>query len=78
MEKTGLLDNINTGAVLIARGQKSMTIDGEERDGRINFEKGHALARQTYQEALASENVEVVLLLGLFRDSYGYKFNFPQ
>jgi hypothetical protein len=39
-----------------------MTIDGEERNGRISFENGHALARKTFQEALASENVELILL----------------
>jgi hypothetical protein len=62
MEKTGLIDDIGSSAVLIARGRKSMTIDGEERNGRISFENGHALARKTFQEALASENVEFILL----------------
>jgi hypothetical protein len=62
MEKTGLTNNITTGASLIARGRKSMTVDGEERNGRINFENGHTLARQTFQEALASGDVELILL----------------
>jgi hypothetical protein len=31
-------------------------------NGRVNFEKGHALARQTFQEALASGDVEIILL----------------
>jgi hypothetical protein len=46
----------------INKGRRSLAAPGEAENGRINFEKGHTIAMQTFQEALASGNVELILL----------------
>jgi hypothetical protein len=46
----------------INKGRRSIATPGEAENGRINFEKGHAIALQTFQEALSSGDVEIILL----------------
>jgi hypothetical protein len=50
----------------INEGRRGFATPGGAENGRINFEKGHALARQIFQEALASSDVELILLAEYF------------
>jgi hypothetical protein len=62
MDKNGLKNDIFTAGLYIANGRKNVFVQGEERDGRVTFEKGHVLARETFQEALNSGDVYLILL----------------
>jgi hypothetical protein len=50
----------------INEGRRGLATPGEAENGRINFENGHALARQIFQEALGSGDVELILLAEYF------------
>jgi hypothetical protein len=54
MEKNGLLSSISLAVFTINQGRRGIATPGDAENGRINFENGHAIARQTFQEALAS------------------------
>jgi hypothetical protein len=62
MDQNGLSIDIFNAGWYIAKGRKSVFIQGEEQEGRKNFERGHALARKTFQEALDTGDVQLVLL----------------
>jgi hypothetical protein len=62
MEKSGLAAEIYAGVALIAKGRRGVQKDGEERDGRISFELGHALVREAFAAALESRDVEMIRL----------------
>jgi hypothetical protein len=62
MDKNGLENNIANAGLYIANGRKSVFLQGEEQEGRLTFEKGHALARKTFQEALTTGDVDLILL----------------
>ena len=51
MDPTGLLRNIYEAALRIDSGRKGFAIIGKEREGRINYESGIALAMETFKEA---------------------------
>jgi hypothetical protein len=54
MDQTGLINNILVGASNIDNGRKGFVVPGEERQGRISYESGIALAMATFQEAQGS------------------------
>jgi len=58
----GLIDNIITATVRIDSGRKGFAIIGKEREGRINYESGIALAMETFKETQATANPEIILL----------------
>jgi hypothetical protein len=62
MEKNGLNIEIASAAVRIARGRRSLEIKGEAEAGLLDFQTGHTLARRTFQEAISSGDVELILL----------------
>jgi hypothetical protein len=62
MEKTGLSIDIARAAAMIARGQRNLEITGKAEAGLLDFQAGHALAMRTFQEAVASGDVELVML----------------
>jgi hypothetical protein len=50
LDQTGLLNDVLTGAYNIDNGRKGFAIPGEERQGRISYVKGIALALAAFQE----------------------------
>jgi hypothetical protein len=62
MEKSGLVNSIIDGVVQIANGRRGVQKDGEEREGRISFELGHALVREAFAAALETRDVEMIIL----------------
>jgi hypothetical protein len=66
MEKSGLSANIVRAAIAIAKGRRSLAIKGKTEAGLLDFEEGHAIAIQNFQEALASGDVELILLAEYF------------
>jgi hypothetical protein len=50
----------------INEGRRGIATPGGAENGRVNFEKGHAIARQTFQEALVSGDIELILLAEYF------------
>ncbi|MDR3325361.1 MAG: hypothetical protein LBS82_05185 [Spirochaetaceae bacterium] len=62
MEKNGLSIDIANAAAKIARGRRGLEINGKAEAGLLDFQAGHALAKRTFQEAVASGDVELILL----------------
>jgi hypothetical protein len=62
MEKNGLSINIVDAATTIAAGRRSLESKGKTEAGLLDFEAGHTLAKRTFQEAIASGDVELILL----------------
>jgi hypothetical protein len=62
METSGLSINIANAAAMIARGRRSLEIMGKTEAGLLDFQAGHTLARRTFQEAVTSGDVELILL----------------
>jgi len=62
LDPTGLLRNIYEAALRIDSGRKGFAIIGKEREGRINYESGIALAMETFKEAQAAADPETILL----------------
>lgn len=62
MDLIGLLNNILRTVVDIDSGRKGLTADGEEHDGRINYERGISGALITFQEAQAAADCYVLIL----------------
>jgi hypothetical protein len=58
----GLIDNIITATVRIDSSRKGFAIIGKEREGRINYESGIALAMETFKEAQATSDPQIILL----------------
>jgi hypothetical protein len=57
---------MSTAVSTINEGRRGLATAGGTEDGRISFERGHALALQTFKEALDSGDVELVLLAEYF------------
>jgi hypothetical protein len=66
MEKNGLLNRMAAAVFRISEGRRGLATPGRAENGRVNFENGHAIARQTFQEALASGDVELIMLAEYF------------
>ena len=62
MAKTGLISSIYQAAINIDFGRKGFAIHGKEREGRINYEKGIAVAMSAFQEAQATADPQTILL----------------
>jgi len=59
---TGLVDSINASVLGIVFGRKGFAIQGKEREGRISYEKGIALAMSAFKEAQATADLETIIL----------------
>jgi hypothetical protein len=57
-----LLNNVLDGAFRIDDGRKGFVIPGKERQGRISYEDGIALAMSAFQEAQHSANPQTLIL----------------
>ena len=62
MDLTGFLSDLAENANYIDIGRKGFTIDGGERDGRINYELGIADSLTLFQQAQASADPQVIIL----------------
>jgi hypothetical protein len=58
----GLVDSIIFATSSIDSGRKGFAIIGKEREGRINYEKGIAVAMSAFKEAQATADPETILL----------------
>jgi hypothetical protein len=61
LDETGLLSNILVSAYRIDDGRKGFAIPGKERQGRISYENGIALAMATFQEAQRSADPQTII-----------------
>jgi hypothetical protein len=62
LEKTGLLSKIFRFANRIDRGRKGVAADGEEHNGRLDYENGIAGAKSSFQEAQATGDSQTLIL----------------
>jgi hypothetical protein len=62
LDRTGLLNNIFAGASYIDSGRKGFAVPGKERQGRISYEDGIALALAAFQEAQRSADPQSIIL----------------
>jgi hypothetical protein len=62
MEKTGLINNILSGMAKIDRGRKGFATDGDEHQGRLNYEDGIATVSAAFTEALSTANPKTMML----------------
>jgi len=62
LDRTGLLSSIYKAAINIDSGRKGFAVEGKEREGRINYEKGIAQALSAFQEAQAAADPETIIL----------------
>jgi len=62
LEIIGLIDSINKAAISIDSGRKGFAIIGKEREGRINYEDGIAVALSAFKEAQATADPETIIL----------------
>jgi len=62
LELAGLINSINASVTAIVFGRKGFAIQGKEREGRINYEKGIAVAMSAFKEAQASADPETIIL----------------
>jgi hypothetical protein len=63
LDRIGLLNNIHVGASNIDEGRKGFAIPGRERQGRISYEDGLALAMSAFQEAQRSADPQTIILV---------------
>jgi hypothetical protein len=63
LDQIGLINNVVTSAYNIDVGRKGFAVPGEERQGRISYEKGIALAVSTFQEAQRSADPQTIILV---------------
>jgi hypothetical protein len=62
LDQTGLLNDVFVGAYNIDEGRKGFAVPGKERQGRISYEEGIALAMSAFQEAQRSTDPQVIIL----------------
>jgi hypothetical protein len=65
MDPTGLLNDLVLNANQIDRGRAGFTVDGEEHNGRINYERGISGALAAFQEAQATMDPQTMVLAEL-------------
>jgi hypothetical protein len=63
VDPTGLIADVLTSAFRIDDGRKGFAIPGKEREGRISYEDGIALALATFQEAQRSADPQTLILV---------------
>jgi hypothetical protein len=63
LDRTGYLNNINTGVIWIYKGRDGLDTDGGEREGRISFQTGLALALDTFKKVQIQVNEDLELLI---------------
>jgi hypothetical protein len=63
LDQTGLLNDILAAANNIDDGRKGFAVPGKERQGRISYETGIALALATFQEAQRSGDPQTIILV---------------
>jgi len=59
LDLRGLVVSIYEAVTHIDTGRKGFAIEGKEREGRISYEKGIALAMAVFKEALAAAVIRV-------------------
>jgi hypothetical protein len=62
VDRTGLIDDVLTSAFRINDGRKGFAVPGKERQGRISYEDGIALAMAAFQEAQRSADPQTLIL----------------
>jgi hypothetical protein len=62
LDQTGLLNDVLTSALRIDDGRKSFAVPGKERQGRVSYENGIALAMSAFQEAQHSADPQTIIL----------------
>jgi hypothetical protein len=65
MDRTGLLANIFDAVDYIVRGRKGFATDGQEHEGRINYEKGIASSLSAFREAQNFADPQTLMLAEL-------------
>jgi hypothetical protein len=63
LDRTGYLDKINNGVILIYKGRDGLDTDGGEREGRISFQTGLAIALDTFKKIQLQVNEDLELLI---------------
>jgi hypothetical protein len=62
LDLIGLVDSINASVLAIDSGRKGFATKGKAEEGRINYEKGIALAMSAFQEAQITADPQTILL----------------
>ena len=65
MDLTCLLSNIVLGATNIDKGRKYLAFDGLEHAGRLSFEDGISVTLNTFKNAQASTDPQIMILVEL-------------
>ena len=63
MDITGLITNVYVAAANIDFGRKGFAIIGNEREGRISYEKGIANAMTAFKEAQATADPQTIIMV---------------
>jgi hypothetical protein len=63
LDQIGLINNVLDGAYNIDDGRKGFAVPGKERQGRISYENGIALALATFQEAQRNADPQTLILV---------------
>jgi len=63
LDLAGLINNIIFAAAGIDSGRKGFAIEGKEREGRLSYEKGIALAMAAFKEALLTADPLILILV---------------
>ena len=68
MDRIGYLDKINTSVISIYKGRDGLDTDGGEREGRISYQDGLAVALDIFQkiQLQAAEDLELLVLAEYF------------
>jgi hypothetical protein len=66
LDRTGLLNDVLTSALRIDDGRKGFAVPGKERQGRISYEDGIALAMSAFQEAQRSADPQTLILAEVY------------
>jgi len=62
LDLIGLVDSINVSVLAIDSGRKGFATKGKAEEGRINYEKGIALAMSAFQEAQITADPQAIIL----------------
>jgi len=63
LDRAGYLDKINRSVISIYKGRDGLDTDGGEREGRISFQNGLALALDTFKKIQSQVNEDLELLI---------------
>jgi hypothetical protein len=62
MDQAGLINNILDASGFIEAGRKGLATDGGEHKGRIDYEKGLAMAMLAFKDSYTSADSETIML----------------